>query len=83
MHFFCFFIFERKKKGNFFYLEYLPSNTNDVKTIRRTRSISRSFKNLFRSNSKKKLNAAKTDALGEFENGNVLFFRRFCLFKFY
>jgi hypothetical protein len=49
-------------------------NITDPIPIRRSRSISQSFKNLFRSNSKKKTNAAKTDALGEFENGKVEFF---------
>jgi len=45
----------------------------DPGPIRRSRSISQSFKNLFRSNSKKKANAAKADALGEFENGEIFF----------
>jgi hypothetical protein len=48
--------------------EHFLGNTNQSQPIRRSRSISQSFKNLFRSNSKKKGNAAKTDALGEFEN---------------
>ncbi|CAF4100340.1 unnamed protein product [Rotaria sp. Silwood2] len=46
---------------------------NNPKPIRRSRSISKSFKNLFRSNSKKKANAAKADALGEYENGTHKF----------
>jgi hypothetical protein len=45
----------------------------DPGPIRRSRSISQSFKNLFRSSSKKKANAAKADALGEFENGEFFF----------
>lgn len=49
--------------------EYFLTNTSDSAPIRRSRSISQSFKNLFRSNSKKKGNVAKADALGEFENG--------------
>jgi hypothetical protein len=49
--------------------EYFLSKSTDSRPIRRSRSISQSFKNLFRSNSKKKVNVAKADALGEFENG--------------
>ncbi|CAF4354805.1 unnamed protein product, partial [Rotaria magnacalcarata] len=45
------------------------AHPTDVRPIRRSRSISQSFKNLFRSSSKKKAHAAKTDALGEYENG--------------
>ena len=46
-------------------LEYFLSNATDPTPIRRSRSISQSFKNLFRSNSKKKAQAAKAaDALG-------------------
>jgi hypothetical protein len=52
------------------FLEYFLDNTSDPRPIRRSRSISQSFKNLFRSHSKKK--AAKADALGEFENGKFL-----------
>jgi len=55
-------------------LEYILSKSTDSTPIRRSRSISQSFKNLFRSNSKKKGNAAKTDALDEFENGKTIFF---------
>jgi hypothetical protein len=50
-------------------LEHFLANTRDATGIRRSRSISQSFKNLFRSSSKKKALAAKADALGEFENG--------------
>ncbi len=53
-------------------------NINDQRPIRRSRSISQSFKNLFRSNSKKKNSAAKADALGEFENGKIRYFVIFC-----
>ncbi|CAF1221408.1 unnamed protein product [Rotaria magnacalcarata] len=49
--------------------EYILAHPTDVRPIRRSRSISQSFKNLFRSSSKKKAHAAKTDALGEYENG--------------
>ncbi|CAF3319930.1 unnamed protein product [Rotaria socialis] len=49
--------------------EYFLAHPTDVRPIRRSRSISQSFKNLFRSNSKKKAHAAKTDALEEYENG--------------
>ncbi|UJR37919.1 hypothetical protein I4U23_030606 [Adineta vaga] len=49
--------------------EYFLSNTMDSTPIRRSRSISQSFRNLFRSSSKKKALAARADALGEFENG--------------
>jgi hypothetical protein len=52
-----------------FCLEYFLESSTDIAPIRRSRSISQSFKNLFRSHSKKKANAAKADALGEFENG--------------
>jgi hypothetical protein len=55
-------------------LEHFLENTADRTQIRRSRSISQSFKNLFRSNSKKKGSAAKADALGEFENGKNSFF---------
>jgi len=55
-------------------LEYILSKSTDSTPIRRSRSISQSFKNLFRSNSKKKGNAAKTDALDEIENGKTIFF---------
>lgn len=56
--------------------EYYLEHMNDPAPIRRSRSISRSFRNLFRSSSKKKANVAKTDALGEYENGKpVSFFR--------
>lgn len=51
------------------FLEYFLSNPTEVKPIRRSRSISQSFKNLFRSNSKKKNTVARTDALAEFGNG--------------
>jgi hypothetical protein len=50
--------------------EHMVSNTTDLRPIRRSRSISQSIKNLFRSNSKKKANAAKADALAEFENAD-------------
>ncbi|CAF3438471.1 unnamed protein product [Rotaria sp. Silwood1] len=53
--------------------EYFLGNVTDPKPIRRSRSISQSFKNLFRSNSKKKTNVAKADALGEYENGTHKF----------
>jgi hypothetical protein len=69
----CFF-FKRKIKIFFGILEYILSKSTDSTPIRRSRSISQSFKNLFRSNSKKKGNAAKTDALGEFENGKKIFY---------
>ncbi|CAF1089718.1 unnamed protein product [Adineta ricciae] len=49
--------------------EYFLSNTMESTPIRRSRSISQSFRNLFRSNSKKKAMAARADAMGEFENG--------------
>ncbi|CAF5180616.1 unnamed protein product, partial [Rotaria sp. Silwood1] len=52
---------------------YFLGNVTDPKPIRRSRSISQSFKNLFRSNSKKKTNVAKADALGEYENGTHKF----------
>ncbi|CAF1089737.1 unnamed protein product [Adineta ricciae] len=51
------------------YPEYFLSNTMESTPIRRSRSISQSFRNLFRSNSKKKAMAARADAMGEFENG--------------
>ncbi|CAF4182418.1 unnamed protein product [Rotaria sp. Silwood2] len=53
--------------------KYFLETVSDPKPIRRSRSISKSFKNLFRSNSKKKANAAKADALGEYENGTHKF----------
>ncbi|CAF1060745.1 unnamed protein product [Adineta ricciae] len=49
--------------------EYFLSNTMESTPIRRSRSISQSFRNLFRSSSKKKAMAARADAMGEFENG--------------
>jgi hypothetical protein len=61
-----------------FCLEHFMGNINDQRPIRRSRSISQSFKNLFRSNSKKKNSAAKADALGEFENGKIRYFVIFC-----
>ncbi|CAF1247045.1 unnamed protein product [Adineta ricciae] len=51
------------------YPEYFLSNTMESTPIRRSRSISQSFRNLFRSSSKKKAMAARADAMGEFENG--------------
>ncbi len=65
---------ERKIKLFFDILEYFLSKSTDSRPIRRSRSISQSFKNLFRSNSKKKVNVAKADALGEFENGKNIFY---------
>ncbi|CAF3748393.1 unnamed protein product [Rotaria sordida] len=49
--------------------EYFLASVTDPTPIRRSRSISQSFRNLFRSSSRKKKNAAKADALGEYENG--------------
>lgn len=42
--------------------------------MRRSRSISQSFRNLFRSNSKKKAQAVKKDTVGDYENGNYNFY---------
>ncbi|CAF0726129.1 unnamed protein product [Rotaria sordida] len=49
--------------------EYFLASVTDPTPIRRSRSISQSFRNIFRSSSRKKKNAAKADALGEYENG--------------
>jgi len=55
-----------------FCLEYfIGSSTSDSAPIRRTRSISRSFKNLFRSSSKKKNTTNKTDTSTDFESSKT------------
>ena len=53
----------------FVFVEYFLGGATEPRPIRRSRSISQSFKNLFRSNSKKKNTPARTDALSEFGNG--------------
>lgn len=61
------------------FVEYILGSSKDSRPIRRSRSISQSFKNLFRSSSKKKNTPARTDALSEFGNGKILFFLFFLL----
>lgn len=64
----CFIKFDR------FCLEYYLPKTTDGTSIRRSRSISQSFKNLFRSSSKKRGKGTKTDALADFNDGKTFTF---------